>query len=296
MGLSLQSLRVFVAVVEEESFSAAGQRLGMSQPAVSNHLHNLETRFGVELLCRGKHISPTPAGECLASRAKKLLEEADSLEAEMARQCEPRGSLVVGASSSPAEFFMPKVAADFSARHPDVSLELKVYDSEGAVRALLAREVEAAVVGCAVENPRLESRTVEEETLVPVVSSGREKPPAMSAEEFAVSSFVLRERGSATRLAAEEGLAAVGVSPNILMELGSNGAVAGAVAAGVGIGVVPERFAATHPEVRKVPVEGLSFRRPFVLATEKRRSLSPAAKAFIETCVHIGKQVGKEHG
>ncbi|MBA2693881.1 MAG: LysR family transcriptional regulator [Rubrobacter sp.] len=288
MGLSLQGLRVFVAVVEEGSFSGAGQRLGVSQPAVSNHLRALEKRFGVELLSRGKNVCPTPAGECLASRARRLLEEADSLEEEMANHAAPRGSLVVGASSTPAEFMMPKVAAEFSARYPDVSLELRVYDSEGAVRALLAREVEAAVVGREVEDSRLESRIVEKETLVPVVSNEGEPSPEMSAEEFASSSFVLRERGSATRLAAEAGLASVGVSPNVVMELGSNGAVAGAVAAGVGIGVVPERFAATHPEVRKAPVAGLSFRRPFVLATEKSRSLSPAAVAFIETCVGKG--------
>lgn len=292
MGLSLQSLRVFVAVVEEGSFSNAGHRLGMSQPAVSNHLHALETRFGVELLCRGKHTSPTPAGECLAERARAILEEADSLEAEMACHAAPRGSLVVGASSTPAEFLMPKVAAEFSARYQEVSLELKVYDSEGAVRALLSREVEAAVVGCEVEDSRLKSSIVEEETLVPVMSSGGENLPETPFEEFAASSFVLRERGSATRLAAEKGLASMGISPSVVMELGSNGAVAGAVAAGVGVGVVPERFAATHPEVRKVPVEGLVFKRPFVLVTEKSRSLSPAAVAFIETCIYIGKESG----
>lgn len=290
MGLSLQGLRVFVAVVEEESFSAAGQRLGMSQPAVSNHLRSLEEKFGVELISRGRPLCPTPAGECLASRARRILAEAASLEEEMARHCEPRGGLVVGASSTPAEFMMPRMAAGFSARYPEVSLELKVYDSEGAIHALLNREVEAAVVGYAVEDSRLASRTVEEETLVPVVSSGKEKLPRMTAEEFATSSFVLRERGSATRLAAEEGLASIGVSPRVVMELGSNAAVAGAVAAGAGVGVVPERFAASHPEVREVPVEGLSFRRPFALVTEKSRSLSPAALAFIETCIGKGSE------
>lgn len=289
MGLSLQSLRVFVAVVEEGSFSGAGQRLGMSQPAVSNHLRALEARFGVELLSRGKHASPTPAGECLATRARKLLEAARSLEEEVARHAAPRGVLIVGASSTPAEFFMPGIAAEFSAKYPEVSLELKVYDSEGAIHALLAREVEAAVVGYAIEDTRLASRIVEEETLIPVVSSGEGEPPE-TVEDLGASSFVLRERGSATRLAAEAGLASIGVSPNVVMELGSNGAVAGAVAAGVGIGVVPERFAATHPEIRSVSVEGLSFRRPFVLFTEKSRSLSPAAAAFIETC--IGKESG----
>lgn len=289
MGLSLQSLRVFLTVVEEGSFSGAGRRLGMSQPAVSNHLHTLEERFGVGLLCRGKPLRPTPAGEAFMARARNILDEASALEEEMACHSSPRGSLVVGASSTPAEFFMPGVAAEFSARYPEVSLELRVYDSEGAMRAVLSREVEAAVVGYAVEDSRLVSRTIEEERLVPIVASGRPSEK-MSVEEFGGSAFVLRERGSATRLAAEAGLASIGVSPRVVMELGSNGAVVGAVAAGAGVGVIPERFVSTHPEVRKAPVEGLVFTRPFVLLTEKGRSLSPAALAFIETC--IGKESG----
>ncbi|MGH3090279.1 MAG: LysR substrate-binding domain-containing protein [Rubrobacteraceae bacterium] len=283
MGFSLQSLRVFLAVVEEGSFSEAGRKLGMTQPAVSNHLHALEERFGVKLLVRGRPLRPTPAGEALAERARNILEEAAAMEEEMARHGTPRGSLAVGASSTPAEFLMPRVAAEFASRYPDVALEIKVYDSEGAVRALLDREVEAVVVGYEVEDSRLESRVIEEETLV-AISSSKEASLESSVEELAARPFVLRERGSATRLAAERGLAKAGIVPKVVMELGSNGAVAGAVSAGVGVGVMPERFVSTHPEVRSIPVAGLSFRRPFTLVTERNRSLSPAALAFMETC------------
>lgn len=285
MGFSLQSLRVFLAVIEKKSFSEAGQRLGMSQPAVSNHLRALEERFGIELLSRGRPLRPTLAGEELAQRAQRILEEVEDLESEMSRHAAPCGSLVVGASSTPAEFLMPSVAAEFSSRYPEVSLKLKVYDSEGAVQALLAREIEAVVVGREAEDLRLESRFVEEDKLVPVVSSRDKTFSEVSVEELSERPFVLRERGSATRLATEKGLAEVGVFPKVVMELGSNGAVVGAVAAGVGVGVMPERFADSHPEVREVSVEGLSLRRPFALVTERSRSLSPAALAFVETCV-----------
>jgi DNA-binding transcriptional LysR family regulator len=99
----------------------------------------------------------------------------------------------------------------------------------------------------------------------------------------------LREQGSGTRRTAEEGLAAAGVRPRVAMELGSNAAVAGAVAAGAGVGVVPLRTAGALKEVRRVEVRGLALSRPFVLLTERGRRLSPAAEAFVANCVR------KEH-
>jgi DNA-binding transcriptional LysR family regulator len=70
----------------------------------------------------------------------------------------------------------------------------------------------------------------------------------------------------------------------VAMELGSNAAVAGAVAAGAGIGVVPARLAASQPDVRPLKVRGLQIRRPFVLVVERGRKLSPAAEAFAALC------------
>src|SRR5215210_7768644 len=107
MGLSIQGLRVFLCILECGSLSAAGRELGMSQPAVSNHLHALEERFGVTLLVRGQPLLATPAGETLADRARRVLGEISTLEEDMARHVAPRGSLVVGASSTPGELSMP---------------------------------------------------------------------------------------------------------------------------------------------------------------------------------------------
>src|SRR5918993_6115064 len=101
MGLSIQSLRVFLSILEHGSLSAAGRELGMTQPAVSNHLHALEERFGVTLLVRGRCLQPTPAGECLAGHGRRVLDDLAILEAGGARHAGPRGRVVVGASSTP---------------------------------------------------------------------------------------------------------------------------------------------------------------------------------------------------
>ncbi len=258
----------------------------MTQPAVSNHLHALEERFGVALLTRGRPLRATPAGECLAEHARRVLDGVSALEAEMACHTAPHGPLVVGASSTPGELLMPGLVTEFSARYPDVALELRVYDTDEAIAALLEREIEAAVVGHEVDDPRLAGTVVGYDALVTVVAaSDRLAGAEISPGDLADRPFVLREQGSGTRRTAEEGLAAAGVRPRVAMELGSNAAVAGAVAAGAGIGVVPLRTAGALKEVSRVEVRGLSLSRPFILLTERGRRLSPAAEAFVANCV-----------
>jgi DNA-binding transcriptional LysR family regulator len=285
MSLSIHGLRVYLCILECGSLSAAGRKLSMTQPAVSNHLHTLEERFGVALLTRGRPLRATPAGECLAEHARRVLDGVSALDAEMACHSAPRGPLVVGASSTPGELLMPGLVTEFSARHPDVALELRIYDTDEAIAALLEREIETAVVGHEVDDPRLVGTVVGYDVLTPVVAtSDRLAGAKISPEDLADRPFVLRERGSGTRQVAEEGLAAVGVKPSVAMELGSNAAVTGAVASGAGVGIVPLRTMGTQGNIKRVEVRGLALSRPFVLLTELGRTLSPAAEAFVGAC------------
>jgi DNA-binding transcriptional LysR family regulator len=284
-GISIQSLRVFLSILEHGSLSAAGRELGMTQPAVSNHLHALEERFGVTLLTRGRLLQPTPAGECLAEHARRVLDDLAILEAEVARHAGPRGRLVVGASSTPGELLIPRLAVEFSTHYPDVALDIHIVDTEETIAALLNRDIEVAVVGREVDDPRLSGIVIGQDELVVVVATdnplvGTEVP----VEDLAERPFVLREEGSATRRVVEDALGAAGVEPRVAMELGSNAAVVGAVAAGAGIGVVPARTIRAQSAVSPLDVHGLTLLRPFVLVTERNRALSPAAEALVEIC------------
>lgn len=208
-----------------------------------------------------------------------------TLEAEMSRHAGPHGRLVVGASSTPGELLMPRLAVEFSAHYPDVALDVHIVDTEDTIAALLNRDIEVAVVGREVEDLRLECSVVGQDELVVVVAADdplaeTEVAPADLTEQ----PFVMREEGSATRRTVENGLAAAGITPRVAMELGSNASVLGAVAAGAGIGVVPARTVGAQPAVSTLEVRGLTFVRPFVLVTERDRSLSPAAEAFVGMC------------
>jgi DNA-binding transcriptional LysR family regulator len=286
VGFSIQSIRVFLSVLEHGSFSAAGRELGMTQPAVSNHLRALEERFGVVLLVRGgRNTQSTPAGECLAQHARRVLEEVYALEADMARHVAPQGRLLVGASSTPGELLLPRLAIEFSARYPDVALNVHIADTDETIDALLRRDFEVAIVGREVDDPQLTGVAIGRDELVVVVAAS--DPLAgdeVEARDLAERPFVLREEGSASRRAVEDTLASARITPRVAMELGSNAAVAGAVAAGAGIGVVPARTVETQSAVSTLKVRGLAFVRPFVLVNERNRPLSPAAEAFIGIC------------
>ena len=288
----MQGLRVFLCVLAHGSLSAAGRELGMTQPAVSNHIHGLEERFGVALISRGRPMCATPAGLDLGLHARRVLGAVAELEEGMARQAGPSGRLAVGVSSTPGELLLPRLAVAFSGRYPEVKFDARVADTEETVALLLGREIEVALVGRSVEHPRLVGRVVEEDDLVPVAAVS-DPLPAGTLEAAALEGcpFVLREKGSATRLAVEEGFERAGkTGPLVAMELGSNAAVVGAVAAGAGIGVVPARTLGSQPLVRRLDVRGVSFSRPFVLLVERGRPLSPAAEAFVHICVQPGKE------
>jgi DNA-binding transcriptional LysR family regulator len=278
-------LRVFLSILEHGSLSAAGRELGMTQPAVSNHLHALEERFGVTLLTRGRRLRPMPAGECLAEHGQRVLDELATLVAEVARHAGPCGRLSVGASSTPGELLMPHLAVEFSAHYPDVALDVHIVDTEETIAALLNRDIEVAIVGREVEDLRLTGAVIGQDELVVVVAPG---DPLAGSEvhvrDLIERPFVLREEGSATRRTVEDALAAAGVTPRVAMELGSNAAVSGAVAAGAGLGIVPARTVETQSAVSTIEVRGLAFVRPFVLVTERNRPLSPAAEAFVAIC------------
>lgn len=285
MGISIQSLHVYVCILEQGSLSAAARELGMSQPAVSNHLHMLEQKFGVVLISRGRPLRTTPAGERLAFHARRIMDETSLLELEMARHVQPCGRLLVGASSTPGELLLPVIAVEFSASYPDVALDVHVADTDETIAALLHRDIEVAVVGREVENCRLSNKIIGEDELVAVAAvDDRRGRAEVTTEDLAAMPFVLREQGSATRRAVEEALAVAGVRPQVAMELGSNAAVAGAIAAGAGVGVLPARMLEMHPDLKRMNVRGLKFQRPFVLVVERDRPLSPAAQAFVKLC------------
>lgn len=166
--MNLHLLRIFHAVGEHTSFSRAAEHLGVSQPAVSKALRELEDQLDVVLIERGARVvSLTEAGQVLFEYAVGIFAmEHEALEALQAYSDLERGRLRIGASMTVAAYWLPGYVADFAQAHPGVSLSLTSANTQTIAESLLACEVDIALVEGPVEDERIESRPWREEALL----------------------------------------------------------------------------------------------------------------------------------
>ncbi|RLC61052.1 MAG: LysR family transcriptional regulator, partial [Chloroflexota bacterium] len=143
-------LRTFVEVVQRRSFSAAAQALGISQPAVSQQIQRLEEELGVKLLLRDGRglVGLTASGQAVLDFARSTLAAYDALCAELRRLEEDiAGTLRLAASTTPGEYLVPQLLADFRAQHPGVEAQVTVSDTANVVRHVLAGECDLGFIG-----------------------------------------------------------------------------------------------------------------------------------------------------
>ncbi len=297
-GLTLHQLRTFRAVAEQLSFSAAAHELSISQPSVSYQVKELEAALGLPLIDRlGKRVRLTEAGEVLyeyARRTLSLLDEA-TLVMEQMRGIE-RGTLRVGASTTVGIYVVPLALGAFKKRHPKLAMSLEIGARDTLQERLKRGALDLAVLSPPVADPDLVSTAFMEDELLLVVPAGH--PLAgrggLTLRDFAGESFLMREVGSGTRLAVEAAARRAGVTLEIGMELGSNGAIKHAVEAGLGVAVLSSH--AVELERRGgglvvVEIEGSPIRRPWSIVHLRRRHLPAAVEQFIEF-LHSGEWEG----
>lgn len=288
-GLTLHQLRTFRAVAEQLSFSAAAHELSISQPSVSYQVKELEAVLGLPLIDRlGKRVRLTEAGEVLCEYARRTLTLLDevALVMEQMRGIE-RGTLRVGASATVGIYVIPLALGAYKKVHPNLALSLEIGSREMLQERLKRGVLDLAVLSLPIADPNLESTPFMDDELVLVVPAGH--PLAGRADltlrDFTGESFLMREPGSGTRLAVEMAARRAGVSLQVGMELGSNGAIKHAVEAGLGVAVLSSH--AIELERRGgglvvVDIEGFPILRPWSIVHLRRRQLPAAVAQFIE--------------
>jgi len=288
-GVTLHQLRTFRAVAEQLSFSAAAHELSISQPSVSYQVKELEAVLGLPLIDRlGKRVRLTEAGEVLyeyARRTLTLLDEA-TLVMEQMRGIE-RGTLRVGASTTVGIYVIPLALGAYKKLHPNLALSLEIGARETLQERVKRGVLDLAVLSLPIADPDLESTSFMDDELVMVVPAGH--PLAgrsnLTLRDFTGESFLMREPGSGTRIAVQMASRAAGVSLQVGMELGSNGAIKHAVEAGLGVAVLSSH--AIELERRGgglvvVDIEGFPILRPWSIVHLRRRQLPSAVGQFIE--------------
>ena len=283
-------LSVFLAVARYLNFRRAAESLHLSQPAVSKHIHLLETELGLALFeRRGNRVALTEAGRMLQDYGQRVSMLTDEIRRALAElQGRQRGNLRIGASTTPGLYLLPERLARFRLDHPGVETQLVITNSADISRRVASGELDLGFVGALPDTPGLQVRPFAEDEIVliapprhPLVRQAA--IPASVLAALAQETWIMREAGSGTREVALAGLAEQGISPARTMQLSGCEAVKRAVAAGLGVGFVSRQSIALEVEhglLAVVDKSRLQFRRPLYLVTRKDARPSPAVLAF----------------
>jgi len=273
-------LQVFYTVARLLSFTKAAEELHMTQPAVTFQVRQLEEQFNTRLFDRTHNrISLTDAGRRVYECAEKifvLYSEMDNAVRELTGDVS--GVLILGASTTIAEYMLPVLLGDFKQSHPDVTIRLKVANTDGIVSMVENNEIDLGVVEAPVNNKNLVVEVCRTDQLVLIVPPGHELANEQSVpiQRLTDYPFICREEGSGTREVMIEALNAAGVSNNDLnlaMELGSLEAIKGAVEAGMGVSVLSKATLSKELKLGTLVAVNLEppMMRPFSFVHQKQK-------------------------
>lgn len=291
MDLSL--LEHFLEILRLGSLTEAARVFGVSQSGLTRQIQRLEQETGVPLFTRTRAgLRPTPAGERYAEFARAVLALHHRLLADVrGKVALLAGELRLVASTTPSEFLVPALVADFTARHPDVHPVVYTSDSEGVIDDLLAGRGDLGFVGAHLSKPGLRFEPVAADEVVLAVPAGHPlaRQPIVPLAALAGQCLIEREGGSGTSFSVRRALLENGLElppHRVGMTLSTTQAIIAAVRDGYGIGFVSSLALAEGAGGRAVAVRlaEIAIRRSLYLVWNERRAQSGVAAAFVEFC------------
>ena len=286
--MTLEQLRIFVAVAEREHLTQGSRALNLTQSAVSSAIATLEARYATKLFDRiGRRIVLTEAGRLFLIEARAVLARAAAAEAVLSDLSGlARGSLALMASQTVANYWLPPLIQRFRREHPGIAVSLAIGNTETVSAAIHDGAADLGFIEGEIDDPALAMTEVAEDELVIVVPPGHawtQQPPSSVA--LSQGNWVLREPGSGTRAMFEAALPGLGLAANdlaIALELPSNEAICAAVASGAGATAISRLVAANAIAAGRLATVALPLpKRRFLALRHKERYLAKAAVAFL---------------
>jgi DNA-binding transcriptional LysR family regulator len=282
-------LKTYLAVLSCGSFSAAATSLGISQPAVTMQIQNLEEELGQSLVDRKyRHLTLTEAGQILKDYAEHALDEEQEIISELAALSgEVAGALTIACSTTPGNYLVPGLLGGFLRQYPQVRPHLLVTGSAEVARMVDGGEVDLGILGAQIKGHRIDYFVCGHDELVPIAppTLSSETPEETSLADLREYPWVQRNAKSGTQRSIEKILSAEMLSSNdlnSLIELDNPEAIIGAVEGGLGLAIV-SRCAAEKAlwlgTVTELPVLSRPWGRELYLA-RPHQTLKRSADAF----------------
>ena len=288
--MELRYLKYFVTVAERQSFTRASEELHVAQSAISQQIKSLEEELGVSLLHRTKRsVKLTAAGNAFLSEAKEILAHAE-LSKQIARRAArgETGSLAIGCVGAGASSFLPELIQLYRKRFPAVRVHLFELTPEQQLQAFARERIDLGFtrpLAAADEKNFTQERIYRDRLMLAVPDThALAKAGSVRLEKLAGEEFVMFKRSEAPRLAdaMTQLCAKAGFIPQVVSELPMIQTMLVAVAAGIGVAIVPGCVRSFHqPGVTILPVRPIS---PFIdlVLTRPKGEPSPTVSAWLD--------------
>jgi DNA-binding transcriptional LysR family regulator len=293
--MDIHHLKIFVSVYKNKSFTKASEKLHISQPTISEHIKNLEKSLDCKLFDRlGRSIMPTAEADVLYPKALQILDDLDQIQEDIsAAGIGVKGKLIIGASTIPGAYILPRMAYTFKKQYPDVAFEILIEDSGKITNMVLQHDLFFGIVGAKMTSEKLDYEPLIEDELVLVATPKLLPQKTITLDKLRSIPFLQREIGSGTRQTFENFLKKNTITTNtfnIVATLGSISAVKQAVKENLGASVISR--VAVQEELdssilHEIPIINMKMKRKFYLVLQKKRTLPTQYAAF---CEHMKKK------
>jgi LysR family nitrogen assimilation transcriptional regulator len=283
--MDLKQLEYFVSVVDLGGFSRAARLLGIAQPAISRQVRNLEVELRQSLLVRnGRGASPTEAGKRLLAHARGILQQVDRARAEVDEiKGAPVGHIVVGLPPTLARLVTAPVVREFRKRFPRASLSIVEGLSSYIHEWLQVGRIDVGLLYNPAPSPAIDSRPLFEEPLYLVTCRQRGTPPrALPLRELPRYPLIIPSRPNAIRMLVETRLAALGLKPQVALEIDAVAAILELVAEAHGHAVLSPRALEGAAVARRLvsrPIVRPRLASTLAIATSAQRPATPLQQA-----------------
>ena len=297
--MDIHQLKVFTSVFKNKSFSKASEELHLTQPTISNHIKALEDEFNSKLFDRlGRTIIPTKEAEVLYRHSMEIIEKADTLKEAIGEfKKDLTGKLIIGTSTIPGVYLIPRMMTAFQKKYPTISFQILISDSRGIIDSISRHELLLGIVGAKLDNEQIKYMPFVEDELIVVSPPSLVKNNRMRLKDLVQLPMVLREEGSGTRRETEKFFEGKGVSLDsikITGIFGSTDAVKQAVKAGLGVSIL-SKFSVTdelkHTILEEIKLTDIQMKRKFYIVTHKKRTLPRLYETFLEYILAESKNI-----
>ncbi len=283
-----EELKTFISVVEFKNFTKAGLHLNLSQPTVSTHIKNLENYFGVTLINRSikqKNIFITEKGLELYKRAKEIINLVDITYKEISQDIHTiSGTIRIGASSTIADYILPKFLSIFCEKYPDINIEISTENTTAVCLDVKNFVLDIGLIEGNINDSSLNKYYFLKDKLSLALPYDENLiKDDLSLERLKKFKWIIRENGSGTREYIDLFLSKYNVVPKNIMIVGSNYAVKESIKNKLGVSIISNFIVTPAVENKEITIIELdsTFTRNFSYVLPKNISISDATEIFL---------------